>query len=359
MFSALVLALVLGMFAAGAQTVIGAKSGVINWVEGDVFLADKPYVMQPSQFGEVKENMVLRTEEGRAEVLLPPGVFFRMGESSSFKMISNRLIDTRVELLAGSAVLEIDDIDKQASLTVICKDGTVTLTKPGIYRFDAQPAMLKVYKGGAEVALNGETIQVAGGKMLSLGGAVASVEKFNVADTDSLDRWSHRRAEVLANANVSAAKQAHYGGMGGSGTLYGIGANPCRGYGGYNTGPYVKPWGSWTYNPYYGFGTYMPCNGTLNSPYGYRYWSPLAAYQAFYAPRPVYRPSSPDFGSFGRPSYGTMGSSSGGYSGTMASSPSVSTSSAPAATSSGSSTAAAAGTSSVGAGSAAGGGRGK
>ena len=66
---------------AAAQTVIGAKSGVINWVEGDVFLGDQPYVMPPSQFGEVKEKMVLRTEEGRAEVLLPPGVFFRLGES--------------------------------------------------------------------------------------------------------------------------------------------------------------------------------------------------------------------------------------------------------------------------------------
>src|SRR3954466_6287117 len=121
--------LALGAFPVLAQTVIGAKSGVINWVEGDAFLADKPYVMQPSQFGEVKEGMVFRTEEGRAEVLLPPGVFFRMGESASFKMISNRLIDTRVELLTGSAILEIDDIDKEAAVTVMVKNGVVTLTK--------------------------------------------------------------------------------------------------------------------------------------------------------------------------------------------------------------------------------------
>src|SRR5437764_15192965 len=91
--------LVLGAVPAFAQTVIGAKSGVINYVEGDVYLADKPYAMQPSVFGEVKENMVLRTEEGRAEVLLPPGVFLRMGEKSAFKMVTNRLIDTRLELL--------------------------------------------------------------------------------------------------------------------------------------------------------------------------------------------------------------------------------------------------------------------
>ena len=356
--SGISLVLALGVLPAGAQTVIGAKSGVINWVEGDTFLGDKPYVMQPSQFGEVKENMVFRTEEGRAEVLLPPGVFFRMGENTSFKMISNRLVDTRVELLSGSAVIEIDDIEKDSAVTVVCKGATITLAKAGLYRFDAEPAQIKVHKGGAEVAINGQTTSVGGGKMMTLG-AVASVEKFNTADTDSLDRWSHRRAEVVANANISAAKQAHYGGGGGygSGGFYGIG-NPCRGYGGYNTGPIIRQaMGTWQYNPWYGFGTYMPCDGMLNSPYGYRYYSPLGAYRSFFAPRPVFQPS-PSFGTFDRPSYSTMGSSSGGYSGTMSSAPSVS-SSAPAAVSSGSSAASSAGSSSVGHGSAGGGSRGK
>lgn len=353
------LILALGALPAAAQTVIGAKSGVINWVEGDAFLGDKPYVMQPSQFGEVKENMVFRTEEGRAEVLLPPGVFFRMGEKASFKMISNRLIDTRVELLTGSAILEVDDIDKEATLTVVCKDGTVTITKAGLYRFDTEPAQLKVFKGAADVAIKGQNIPVSAGKMVTLG-AVASVEKFNTELTDSFDRWSHRRGEVVANANLSAAKQAHYGGLGGGyGNVYGVGMNPCGGYGGLRTNPTImRAMGTWTYNPWYGFGTYIPCSGTLNSPYGYRMFSPLAAYRSFWAPRPTFTPSSPSFGTFGSPGYSTMGSSSGGYSGTMSSSPSVS-SSAPAAMSSGSSAASSAGSSSVGHGSAGGGGRGK
>jgi hypothetical protein len=338
-----------GAFPALAQTVIGAKSGVINWVEGDVFLADKPYVMQPSQFGEVKENMVLRTEEGRAEVLLPPGVFFRVGEKASFKMLSNRLIDTRVELLSGSAVMEVDDIAKDANVTLLCKQGTITISKAGLYRFDSDPAQVKVYKGSAEVAMGGQTVAVGAGKMLLLGGAVASVEKFTVADTDSLDRWSHRRAEVLANANVSAAKQAHYGG-------YGV-SDPCSGYGNYNTGPFAKPWGTWGYNPYYGLGTYIPCQGTLNSPYGYRYWSPFAVYRAFYAPRPAYSPN-PGGGGFGVPSYPTMGGTSGGYSG-AASAPSVAASAPAAAASSGASAASSVGSSSAGHGSAASGRHGK
>jgi hypothetical protein len=355
LLSGVSLVLALGVFPAGAQTVIGAKSGVINWVEGDVLLAEKPYVMQPSQFGEVKEGQVLRTEEGRAEVLLPPGVFFRMGESSSFKMISNRLIDTRVELLTGSAILEVDDLDKEATVSVLCKDGMVTIGKPGVYRFDTQPAQLKVFKGGADVELNGQKIPVSAGKMVTLGGGVASVEKFDAGQTDSFDRWSHRRAEVLANANISAAKQAHYGGYGG----YGVGSNPCANYGGYQTGPYARPWGTWTYNPYYGFGTYIPCNGRLTNPYGYRMWSPNAVYEAFFAPRPVYAPS-PNMGTFGAPSYGSMGASSGGYSSSAGMSSSVgSSSSGAAAASSGSSAASSSGASSAGHGGGASGGHGK
>jgi len=362
-FSGLCLTIgVLGAVPVFAQTVIGAKSGVINWVEGDVFLADKPYTMQPSQFGEVKENMVLRTEEGRAEVLLPPGVVLRMGEKSSFKMITNRLIDTRVELLTGSGVIEIDDIAKEATVTVVCKDGTVSLNKVGIYRFDTEPARLKVFKGAAEVALRGENLSVAAGKMIVFSGAVATAEKFDIADTDSLDHWSRRRGELLANANISAAKQA--GGYGSGGYGYGGMQDPCYGYGGYRTGPFARPWGTWGYNPYYGFGTYIPCQGSMMSPYGYRYWSPYSVYRAFYAPRPVYTPTM-NGGGFGTPSYSSYGGTSGGYSGTVgASSGGFSGASASSAGMSGGSTAGSAGSSAAGGhsgggGGAAGGGHGK
>ncbi len=317
-------ALGLGAVSASAQSVIGAKSGVINWVEGDAFLGDKPYIMQPSQFGEVKEGMIFRTEEGRAEVLLPPGVFLRIAERSSFKMISNRLIDTRVELLSGSGIVEVDDLAKEATVTVVCKDGTVSLAKPGIYRFDAEPARMKVFKGTAEVALGGENTSVAAGKMIALSGPVASAEKFAAAETDSFDHWSERRGELLANANISAAKQASsYGG--------GYTSDPCYGSAGYSVygvpygiGTFARPWGTWSYNPYYGLGTYIPCQGRIMSPYGFAYWSPFAAYNAFFAPQAVYGWSlgrgynNPGYG-FGAPGYTRSSLSRSGYSGAVSS----------------------------------------
>ena len=45
-----------------------------------------------------------------AEILLTPGVFLRVAENSSIKMISSRLIDTRVDLLSGSILIECAEL---------------------------------------------------------------------------------------------------------------------------------------------------------------------------------------------------------------------------------------------------------
>ena len=134
----------------------------------------------------------------------------RLGENSSLKLITNRLIHTRLELLTGAAVVEADNVEKDTSVTVVYKSGTVSLSKLGIYRFDAEPARLQVFKGLADVKLGSETVEailVPGGAD-GLAGDTATAEKFNIEDTDSLDRWSGHRGMVLAMANPSAAKSA-------------------------------------------------------------------------------------------------------------------------------------------------------
>jgi len=80
-FLAVVLAL--SAIPALAQPVISAKSGLISYVEGKVYLSDQIVEPSPTHFADVKENAVVRTAEGRAEVLLTPGVVLRLGENSS------------------------------------------------------------------------------------------------------------------------------------------------------------------------------------------------------------------------------------------------------------------------------------
>src|SRR5579863_1564583 len=120
------LAIAAGSVAALAQSaVISARSGLIHYVEGQVYVGDQLVESKFGNFPEVKENQTLKTEEGRAEVLLTPGVFLRLGENSSFRMITNRLIDTRLDFRSGSAIIEADDILKDNSITMVAQDTTV------------------------------------------------------------------------------------------------------------------------------------------------------------------------------------------------------------------------------------------
>jgi len=288
-----------------AQPVTTAKSGAVGYLEGKVFLDDQQLDFSSTHFPQIKENGVLRTEDGRAEVLLTPGVILRLGENSSLKLLTNRLIDTRLELLTGSAVLEADTVEKDTSVTVVCKNGVVVPEKVGIYRFDADPGRIKVFKGEATVKLGQETVEsttVGTGKMMNLAGDLASVEKFDVEDLDALDRWSSRRGMVLAMANPSAAKTASSSGGFGLGRI-GVGMGPI--YGGYGMGLGMgMGYCGWVWNPWYGVYTYVPCYGTYYSPYGYPFWSPYTVGGGFY--RPVRS------GGGVPPAYGRMNGGSGG-----------------------------------------------
>lgn len=327
-----------------AQPVISAKSGMIAKVQGSVFLDDKAVEDSATHFPDVKEKQVVRTEDGLVEVLLTPGVFLRMGEHSSVRMVSNRLIDTRVELLTGSAVVESDDVVKDTNVTIVCDKASVTMPKAGIYRFNTTPAQLKVYKGTAEVALGEQHVTVTTGKMVMLNGESAALQHFDVEDTDFLDHWNRQRSEYVAMANVSAAKSL----VGASSTYAGLGwgmGTPCM--------------GAWGFNSYYGMMTYIPCSGYLMNPYGYRYWSPFTVMRAYYVPTYNSGGYGNRGGGFNGPAFGGYNSApatSSGYSGVMASSPSMGVSSAP--SSAGSTSAAAASSASAGHGGAAGGGGG-
>jgi hypothetical protein len=315
---------------ASAQPIISAKSGVISSLEGKVFLDNQALEPSVTHFPDMKENSVLRTEDGRAEVLLPPGYVLRIGENASFKMLTNRLIDTRVEVLSGSGILEVDENSKDTNVAVALKGGTATLTKIGVYRFDSEPARIKVYGGTASVLLGDKTILVPTGHMLNLTGDAPLVEKFDIADTDALDHWARRRAEDMAVANVSAAKYVN------------------DNYGKLNQS-------SWGFNPYFGLYTYIPMYGSMCNPYYYYscYYSPGVVYNRFYAPGMFYGNNGGNGGVGQRtafnPGYSTMSGTSTGVSNAVSAGRSVG-GSAPS-MGSGSTASSAAGSSSVGHGS--------
>jgi hypothetical protein len=327
------------------QPIISAKSGVIQYLEGDVFLNDRLLETKIGKFEEMKDGTVLRTTEGRAEVLLTPGSFLRMAEASSVKMYDARLASTRMEVLTGSVIVQVSDIEKEKdhNLTFISKDSIIELRKGGIYRIDADLNSLKVYKGEAQVERAGTAKIVGASKSATLAGELA-IAKFDNTTGDELYRWAKTRSGYLAVANVGAANS-----LLGSGYGYGMASNAGAGcFGGTNSFSGFN--GRWNFNPYFNMFTYVPCNGMYRDPYGYSYYSPYTVQRVYYGynppagigggvnPRPTTSTgSAPSFtANHGGDGYtgtradtsGFIGSSSGGAvsSGTsMGSSPSFST----------------------------------
>jgi hypothetical protein len=206
-----VLAITISSEHAWGQLVISAKSGLINYVEGLVLLSGEPVVRKLGARVAMKEGSELRAEDGRAEVLLNPGVFLRIGEKSTVRMLSSNLTDTRIEFVAGAAIigpgrrLNVKE-NWASSVSIVYQEAIVHLRKNGIYRFDAEPAQLRVYTGEASVA-RGEAIRIAGaGEMIALVNA-GPPEEFDVTAIDALGLWSKRRAAYISTAHGSAVKR--------------------------------------------------------------------------------------------------------------------------------------------------------
>lgn len=106
---------------AAGQFVIATHSGVIHFFEGAVYLGDQSLESHLGQFPSMPQGAELRTAEGRAEVLLTPGVFLRMGDRSAIRIIANDLADTRVQLETGSVIVDSGEPNLNTSVTLIYK----------------------------------------------------------------------------------------------------------------------------------------------------------------------------------------------------------------------------------------------
>jgi len=187
----------------GAQSVISTHSGLIHFFDGDVYLAGRPLESHLGRFPSVPEGAELRTEKGRAEVLLTPGVFLRMGEQSAIRMVSNDLGDTQVELERGSAIVDAGDQSPDTLVTVIYKDWKVHFLQKGVYRIDSDPPCLLVTRGQAEVITDttGLPVSVQQGMSLPLEGLLAP-ELASATPGDGLSNWAKGRGDSISADNA-------------------------------------------------------------------------------------------------------------------------------------------------------------
>src|SRR5215472_16850378 len=139
-----------------AQSVISTHAGVVYFFDGSVYLGDQRLEQRFGRFPDIGEGRELRTEQGRAEILLTPGALLRISESSEIRLLSSKFSDTRVELLGGSAIIEANEPAKETAVTLVHKAWQVRLLREGVYRIDTKPPKVTVYKGDINVSATGD-----------------------------------------------------------------------------------------------------------------------------------------------------------------------------------------------------------
>jgi hypothetical protein len=232
-----------------------AHPGTINYIEGSAFVAGQPVSQQSVGTVSLDPGQVLSTENGKAEILLTPGIYLRLDDDSAVKMVSPDLTLTQLELEQGRATVEVDEIHAENDVQIIEARVPTQLLKTGLYEFNANDDVAAVFKGqaAAQVAPN-KWVAIKEGHQLALndGPRVKSQHFDQDADKDELYNWSSLRSEYLSKANADLS--GYYASAG-----YGPGWywDPWDyGYTFIGAYPFYSPfgWGFYPFGYYGGFG---------------------------------------------------------------------------------------------------------
>src|SRR5262244_2145019 len=220
-FVSFLLALGLGVIA-NAQYLISTKAGFVNRVQGEV------YVLRADGEDDEKGRASLGTQlragdrlsvaaNSFAEALLNPGSYLRLGENTEVRAVSVDLDSVRFELIKGSVIAEIGQIDKKTPIEIMTPHGALTIAKAGLLRIDAKGSTTlvsvrqgEIYLGTASDFAANQALKIKRGKVVTLTGStqpgqpgapgLLDIAKLDRDAVDKFDAWSFDRAQALTQA---------------------------------------------------------------------------------------------------------------------------------------------------------------
>jgi len=257
---------------------ISAKAGGVNEIVGDVTVERAGgRVGRLFKGDEVQvAEKIITGADGKAEILLNPGSYVRLGANSAFEFESTALDDVRLRMHRGSALLEVlgaEDFD----ISLAAESSKFTLLETGIYRIDVAAdgkASVSVIKGRVRTGDVSDK-PFGKGKKAAFSGNDYAIAKFDRDEKDDLDIWSRDRAKSLSKLSASLRRDTIRDPLinsfwGGRWNLY-------------NT------FGLWVYNPFLRTHCFLPFNYGW-SPYGYGFGRPIWNYNL---PTAIYRQPPP------------------------------------------------------------------
>jgi hypothetical protein len=253
-----VVLLPLAYAAVPALAAIPAHPGMLNYVEGQARINGQ--IVTNSNVGtvDVREGQVIETGVGKAEVLLTPGVFLRLGDNTAVRMDAAGLTDTRIAVLRGHAMVEADNLQKGNNISVLDEGIVSRLEKNGIYSFATNPREVATYDGKIQATANDKSVELGKGHETNPQGILVSAKFDRKAnENDPLYQWSSVRSQYVAQANIDEAT-----------TL------------GWNRAGWYGP--GWYWDPWFAMYSWIPGDGIFWSPFGYGwgFYSPFTVWQA-------------------------------------------------------------------------------
>lgn len=253
---------------------ISAKPGVVNYIEGAAYLNGSKLSDQAARTTFLTAGDTLSTDAGKAEVLLTPGVFLRVGDNSAVHMISPTLTNTQVEIVKGEAIIEAAGLLKDNNIQVTDHGASITIERNGLYRFKADnPPSAAVLEGKALVYFGDHKLDLDKDHETLLG-EVLKAEKFDPKQEDDLYAWSNVRSEYEAAASYQSAKAMSIDQYSGGWGNYGFG-------GLFGTG--------WFWNGLFDSYAWLPGYGAFYSPFGWGFYAPGVVNYAPVVTTPIYR----------------------------------------------------------------------
>ncbi|MGA3024483.1 MAG: FecR domain-containing protein [Bryobacteraceae bacterium] len=235
-----------------ARAAAPAQIGTVNYVEGRVLVDGRPVTSRDLGNVTAIEGNVVATRQGKAEILLTPGVLLRLGDNSQVRMDAESLSNTRVSLLTGEAMVEADQVYPENHIVIVQGNARTAVLKKGLYEFTAVGPSARVIKGEAAVDEGGRSVRLKDGHQLILTDARMKARKFDTAAEDDLYAWSRLRSQYQAEASAQEASMLAPGGPG----WYGA---------------------DWYWDPWFGMYAFIPGDGFFWGPFGFPFFSPYYA----------------------------------------------------------------------------------
>jgi hypothetical protein len=212
---------------------------------------------------DLKAGDIVRTaNDGRVEMLLNPGSYFRVGESSEFQLTDNSLENLEVRLVRGTAIIEATGADEtELAINITTPHARMVIVKRGLYRVNVIPGdITELFVRKGRVMLADSHTKVKEGNKVIFSATTFSVAKMEKKDKtgDMIEAWSKDRAQTVALANNKIRNKDLDVMLSGLQDYWWASIFP-------------RSSGLWLFNPYYSCYTFLPFSYGWGSPYGRPY----------------------------------------------------------------------------------------